>query len=293
MTREPAGTTRAAAGTNPTATATTRAPSGTTRAALAQLAAGPDKAANLTAAAALVAEAGAAGARLVVLPEYAMAHLERPDAAGLAAVAEPLDGQFVTALADLARAHRLTLLAGMVEDLADGGRPANTVVAVGPDGALLGAYRKVHLYDAFGDRESDRLRAGPPEPLVLAVDGLRVGVLTCYDLRFPEMARLLLDAGAEVLAVPAAWVAGPGKADHWLTLAKARAIENTAYVLGCGMTGPRCTGRSVVVDPAGAILADAGEDPGVVVADLDPAVLAEVRAANPSLRNRRFTVRPR
>jgi deaminated glutathione amidase len=261
------------------------------RMALAQLAATTDKDANLRAASTLVARAAADGAGLVVLPEYSMSWDPRPDAASLREQSEPLDGAFVTALADLAREHGVTVLAGMTETTAD--RPANTVVALGPDGVLAGAYRKVHLYDAFGDRESDRLAAAAPEALVLPVGDLHVGVMTCYDLRFPEMARFLVDAGADVLAVPATWMAGPGKATHWEVLARARAIENTVYVLASGQCGRHRTGRSLAVDPSGEVLATLGEEAGTAVVEVSAAKVAAVRERNPSLVNRRFAVVPR
>lgn len=156
-------------------------------------------------------------------------------------------------------------------------------------------YRKVHLYDAFGHRESDRLEAGhaDAEPLVLDVAGLRFGVMTCYDLRFPESARRLVDAGADVLVVPAAWAAGPMKADHWRTLARARAIENTAVVLAVGQAGRGVTGRSVLVGPDGVVGLECGETPEVRTIDLDQQSLAHVRETNPSLANRRYDVVPR
>ncbi|KAE8763100.1 carbon-nitrogen hydrolase family protein [Georgenia thermotolerans] len=261
--------------------------------AVAQMGATTDKAANLTAATDLIARAARAGARLVVLPEYAMAWDPRPTPEALAAEAEGLDGPFVAALARAAHAHGVTVVAGMTERHGDGpARPYNTVVAVNAGGELIGAYRKVHLYDAFGDRESDRLAPRPPEALVLALGDLRVGVMTCYDLRFPEMARFLVDAGANVLALPATWIAGPGKLDHWRTLAKARAIENTVYVLAAGQTGRYRTGHSLVVGPSGEVLAEAGEEPGVAVAEVSGAQVQAVRERNPSLANRRFEVRP-
>ena len=152
-------------------------------------------------------------------------------------------------------------------------------------------YRKIHLYDSFGYRESDRLLAGehdPAAPALVELDGWRLGLMTCYDLRFPELARRLVDAGAEVLVVPAAWVAGERKVDHWRTLARARAIENTAYVVAAGQPAPRYSGHSLVVDPFGDVLAEAGEGADLVRADLDPARLAEARRTNPSLANRRL-----
>ncbi|MDO8106849.1 nitrilase-related carbon-nitrogen hydrolase [Isoptericola sp. b441] len=260
------------------------------RARLVGLAAVRDAAANREVVRAALAEARGAGARLVVLPEYAAAFDPRGVGRDLA---EPLDGPFTAALAEAGAG--MTVLAGTVlpggAEPGGDGRGVNTVVAV-RDGTVVGSYAKVHLYDAFGRRESDRLVPGPADaaPLVVDVDGLGVGVLTCYDLRFPESARRVVDAGADVLAVPAAWASGPGKADQWLTLLRARAIENVAYVLGVAMRGPGVTGDLVVVDPAGVVVARSAR--GVLDAELDRAVVTEARRINPSLENRRYRVVP-
>jgi predicted amidohydrolase len=261
-----------------------------------QLGSGPDRAANRAGVAeavdGLLAEAGPL--ELVVLPEAVQRDLG-DGSVPLAPDAEPLDGPFVTMLARLAQRHGTTLVAGLFEAAAAGaadGRPSNTVAVVGPDGALRAAYRKVHLYDAFGYRESDLLAPGPVAPCVVDVAGLPVGIMTCYDLRFPEQARALVDAGAALLLVPAAWVAGPGKVDHWTTLLRARAIENTVPVVGVGQPGPRYCGTSTVVDAAGAIVLQLGGEPASGVVTLDPATTATVRAANPSLLNRRWRVLP-
>ena len=148
--------------------------------------------------------------------------------------------------------------------------------------------------DAFGARESDVLEPGPADapPLVVPVAGVGFGVLTCYDLRFPESARRLVDAGAEVLVVPAAWVDGPLKAMQWRALAVARAIENTAVVVAVGMAGRGLTGRSLVVGPDGVVGLELDEQPGIRTVDLDVAQVGAVRAANPSLANRRYRVVP-
>jgi predicted amidohydrolase len=187
----------------------------------------------------------------------------------------------------------MAILCGMTERLPDDARVSNTLLAVDRGGGALGAYRKLHLYDAFGYQESLRVRPGDhAAPLVFDVGGLRFGAMTCYDLRFPEMARSLIDAGAQVILLPAAWVVGPGKEDHWDTLVRARAIENTAYVVAAGQTAPRFTGHSMVVDPMGVVVAGAGEEPGVITATLSPERLDAVRAKLPSLGHRRFRVTP-
>ncbi|WP_055551734.1 carbon-nitrogen hydrolase family protein [Streptomyces sp. NBRC 110028] len=255
-----------------------------------QFGATTDKAANLEAAAALIGQAAARGSQLVVLPENAMYSNPDPEA-DITPHTEHIDGPFATAISTLASQHGIAVVAGMTETPPTGAdRPSNAVLAVDRKGDPLGVYRKVHLYDAFGYRESDRVQAHAPSPLLFDLEGVTFGVMTCYDLRFPEMARFLVDAGATALVVPAAWVVGPAKEDHWTTLVRARAIENTAYVLACGQTGPVCTGQSLIVDPMGHVAASGGEAPGVASADIDQARVAAVRARNPSLANRRFRV---
>ena len=224
-------------------------------------------------------------AELVVLPEVFQRDLGSPDD-DLAPDAEDLDGPFVRALTGRAAAHGGTWIAGMVERTADG-RPFNTLVAVDASG-LLASYRKIHLYDSFGYLESDRLVAGERRPVLIDVAGLSVGLMTCYDLRFPELARELSRAGADLLVVPAAWVAGPRKVAHWRTLVTARAVENLAYVAAAGQPGPRYSGHSLVVDPRGEVVADAGDEDGALVqAGISLELVAEAREENPSLGNRR------
>jgi predicted amidohydrolase len=221
---------------------------------------------------------------LVVWPE-AFARDFGEAGSDVSAYAEPVTGPFATEAARVADSRRTTIVAGQFETSHDPERPFNTLVV---RGAVTAAYRKVHLYDSFGYRESDRLVAGDPAPVVVTVGGWQVGLMTCYDLRFPEMARMLVDAGAEVLVVPAAWVAGERKVDHWRTLLRARAIENTAFVVAAGQPAPRYSGHSMVVDPLGDVLVEAGDGPEVLRASLRREVLVEARRTNPSLRNRRL-----
>jgi predicted amidohydrolase len=263
---------------------------GRVRTSVVQFAAATDVAANLEAASRLVGVAAAGGASFVVLPEAAM-HDFGPTDLDLGAVAQELDGPFVSALGRLAAAHEVWIVAGMFERSRDALRPYNTLVVLGPTGELQATYRKTYLYDSFGYRESDRLLAGEGRPVVVACDGLAVGLMTCYDLRFPEYARALVEAGADVLAVPAAWVAGPLKEDHWVTLVRARAIENTVFVAAAAQTGRHYSGRSMIVDPLGIAVAALGDEEAVATADVDAETLAAVRERNPSLANRRFDLR--
>jgi len=231
-----------------------------------------------------LAELTPGGADLVVFPE-AFARDFGEAGSDVSAYAERLDGPFATEVARVAGDRGTTVVAGMFEVGEDPGKPFNTLVVRGGADA---SYRKIHLYDSFGYRESDRLTAGPLEPVVVDVAGFRVGLMTCYDLRFPELSRRLVDAGAEVIVVPAAWVAGPRKVEHWRTLVRARAIENTVFVLAAAQPGPRYTGHSMVVDPLGDVLAEAGEGPEELSAELDSESLATARKTNPSLANRRM-----
>jgi predicted amidohydrolase len=264
------------------------------RVAVAQFAAGFDKSENLARVRALVGEAAEAGADLVIAPEGAM-HDFGPQELALAPFAEPLDGPFASGLAEAASQHRVAIVAGMFEAVeGDPTRAFNTVIAVGPAGELIGRYRKQHLFDALGWVESERLVGGETaDRLVFGCGDLTVGVMTCYDIRFPELARALIDDGATLLAVPSAWVAGPQKAEQFRALATARAIENVAYVAGAVQTPPSYTGQSAVIDPLGVVVAELGEAEGVVVSDATAERVAECRQRMPSLTHRRWQVTPR
>ena len=256
-------------------------------AAAVQLAPTEDVDANRVAAADWIDRAAGRGARLIVLPEYSQ-HCSADLAATAPGAAENLDGPFVAMLAERAAEHGALVVAGLVERL--GGGVSNTVVAVDASG-VTAVYRKVHLYDAFGTRESDWLTAGDPAqtPVVDAL-GTRIGIETCYDLRFPETTRRLVDAGADVIVVPAEWVRGPQKERHWTTLVTARAIESTAHVVAADQAPPLGVGCSLIVDPMGIPLASLGDGEGLAVAPIDPAVTAATRARNPSLANRRYRI---
>ncbi|MBE7954024.1 carbon-nitrogen hydrolase family protein [Microbacterium oxydans] len=239
----------------------------------------------------LTSAAAARGAKLIVFPEYSSYFVD-PMNESLVANAEELDGEFVSTLTALAGEYAVVIVAGLAERASDERRVRNTVVAVRGDG-VLAVYRKQHLYDAFGQTESDWVEPG--EVGVAAtfdLGGLRFGLMTCYDLRFPEVARSLVDAEADVLVVPAEWVRGPLKEHHWTTLLAARAIENTVYVLAADHPTPIGVGHSQIVDPQGVVLAGVGTGPGIAVAAVERDMIERVRVTNPSLRARRYVVEP-
>ncbi|QKJ19144.1 carbon-nitrogen hydrolase family protein [Microbacterium hominis] len=251
-----------------------------------------DRAANLVTLAAMTATAADRGARVIVFPEYSSYFVD-PFDASLAENAEPLDGPFTAALAALAARHGVLVVAGLVEAGDEPGRVRNAVVAVDAAG-VRAVYRKLHLYDAFGQRESDWIEPGSiADAETFEIDGMRFGMMTCYDLRFPEVGRLLADAGADVVLVPAEWVRGPLKEHHWRTLLHARAIENTVFMAAADHPPPLGVGNSMIVDPLGVEIAAVGTGTDVAVAHLDPGQIERVRRVNPALRLRRFAVAPR
>lgn len=263
------------------------------RAAVVQMTTGGDVAANREAAEGLVRRAAGMGAQLVVLPEkWNLLH----DARETLAAAEDLDGPTMTGIRRLAAGLGVAIHAGSVTERIPGDdrRTFNTTVLVGPDGRDLAVYRKIHLFDvAVGGhvyRESDFSAAG--EALGCAdVAGLRLGLTICYDLRFPELYRALVDRGATAVSVPAAFTAATGK-DHWEPLLRARAIENQCFVLAAGQfgehaNGTRSHGRSMIVDPWGVVIAQVPDGVGVACADLDLGAQERIRATLPALDHRR------
>jgi len=264
------------------------------RAAAVQLTATEDTAHNLATADRLVREAAAQGAQLVVLPEKWT--VLGSDAA-MDAGAEPLDGPALTWARDAALELGIDLLAGSIVERREGHeRHGNTSVHVGPDGEVRATYRKVHLFDVEVSgrvyRESDTDEPGEEIVLSELADGSGLGMSVCYDIRFPELYRVLAVRGARVLAVPAAFTAPTTRA-HWEPLVRARAIENQCFVVAANQVGRHpgdyeSGGRSLIVDPWGAVLAEAGDrGEAVVVADLDFARQDEVRAKLPLLAHRR------
>ena len=256
------------------------------RLAVAQFSAGTDKAANLERIANLTAQAANAGARLVVFPEGSMCDFgTKTD--DLFSPAEPLDGPFVRTLSKLAAQFKLTVAAGMFEAIPAERVVYNSAVVVDRVKGLMGVYRKRHLFDAFGETESERFRSGDEDPLRVEVDGFQMAVAICYDLRFASFIERAADGRAELLVAPAAWVAGPLKEEHLSVVARARAIDNTMYVAVGGQAGAAYTGQSMIVDPLGVVVAGLGDAEGVAVADISHERLNAARARLPVLIQRR------
>ncbi len=252
------------------------------RAAVCQLNARDDRAANLAVARELLDRAAAAGAALAVLPEYTdyLGPAER------APKPEPIDGEYAAFFADAARELGIAVIAGSFHEAGpDAAHTFNTSLVFDRDGALTATYRKIHLYDVeipgrVSYQESRTVAPGT-ETVVVPIADVPVGLSICYDLRFPELYRRLVVAGAQVLVVPAAFMLHTGR-DHWEVLLRARAIENQCYVVAAAQIGDHepgrtCFGRSMVIDPWGTVLAQAPDTVGITIADIDLARLAKIR----------------
>ena len=203
--------------------------------------------------------------------------------------AESLDGSFVCQMRELTTKYHKAVIFGMREET--DGHPYNTVVTIDETGEIKNVYHKHHLYDAFGHKESDYVTAGTEPREVFQMGGFTFGVQVCYEIRFPEVSRTLTEKGAEVLVIPTAWVKGPNKIEQLRTLAKARAIENGAYVLVVNQTGEDTTGFSLAVDPLGNIIKEAAEEPTVLTIELEKEKIEETRKVTPSWNYGTFTTR--
>lgn len=261
-----------------------------TKVAVVQMRSSEDKQENLLRSIEFINEASSRKAELVCFPEFQMAYSPASQTARqLAAVAEPVTGEFVTALGKAAKKNGIGVIATIYEQ-ATSRRVYDTAVALSPKGALTSVYRKLHLYDALGFKESTKMSRGKMIKDPVATRAGRVGLLICYDLRFPELSRILTDKGAYVIVAPSAWVQGEMKEEHWQTMIKARAIENGSYVVAPDQVGNIYCGRSMVVDPYGVVLADMGQSEGVEIVEIDRSRVHQVRKKLPLLKNRRTDI---
>jgi predicted amidohydrolase len=261
----------------------------TLKIALAQVTSTVDPAENLAMLDRYTARAAALGARLVVFPEAMMRCF---GGGSLSEIAQPLDGPWATAVREIAAHAGVTVAAGMFTP-ADDGRVRNTLLITGA--GIDTHYDKIHLFDAFGFAESDTVQPGV-DPLIVEIDGVRVGFATCYDVRFAGLFQRMADEGAQLTVVAASWGAGPGKVEHWQLLTRARALDATTFVAACDQalpadyhgSAPRGVGHSTVVAPDGSVIAALSAEPDLLIVDIDIAVVQKVRESLPVLANRRF-----
>lgn len=250
-----------------------------------------DKQENLLRSIEFINQAAANGAELVCFPEFQMAYSPPGKSAReLAGIAETVKGEFVASLSRAAIKNSVGIVATIYEKSSSQNRVYDTAVVLGSTGSVLSVYRKLHLYDALGFKESTKMAPGNKikEPVKTKV--ARIGLLICYDLRFPELSRILTVRGAEVLVAPSAWVQGDMKEEHWQTMVKARAIENGSYLIAPAQVGNIFCGRSMAVDPFGIVLADMGQREGIEIVEIDGSRVRQVRRALPLLNNRRTDV---
>lgn len=258
------------------------------RIAIAQIESSIDKHHNLRRALALIDQAKQRQADLIAFPEFFMAiSPANQSAAELSALAESIHGPFITALAAAARAAGVHVLAPIYEQCPVHERVYDSAVWLDRNEGIVAVYRKLHLYDAFGFKESDKFRPGAAVTPPVVAAGARFGMLICYDLRFPEMARMLALQGANVLIAPSGWVQGDLKVEHWQTMIKARALENGCFVIAPNQVGNVYTGYSMAVDPLGRTLVQLEAEEDLAVIDLDLELVREVRDKLPLLANRR------
>jgi predicted amidohydrolase len=262
-----------------------------TKIALAQLQSSTETSENLRTAIDYTNEAKVKRASLVAFPEFLMAFSPSSQSAEeLTELAETLDGPFTVGLRNAARAAEINVLATVYERCALPNRVYDTALWIDGGGNIAAAYRKLHLYDALGFRESDKFVAGDDLTPPLQTDVGRVGMMICYDLRFPELSRVLTLMGADVLVAPSGWLCGDMKIEHWQTMVQARALENGCYIIAPGQVGNIYIGHSMVVDPFGKVLLDMGDREGLGIVDVDLGMVKHVRDKLPLLKNRRADI---
>lgn len=267
------------------------------RIAVAQIVTGEDTQENLQLVEAWTAKAAEAGAELVVFPEAT----QRAFGYSLSPIAEEVSGAWAKAVHQIGQRYGVIIVLGMFtpgSPTSEEGTPRvkNTLLAVGP--SVYVSYDKLHLYDAFGFQESRTVEPGERQ-VRFSAGGLSFGLATCYDIRFPELFRSYANQGTHATILPASWAAGPHKVEQWRTLAVARALDSTQYVIACGQAlpaaggvdapegAPTGVGHSLIVSPTGQILAAAGDAPEMLVADIDAETVDEARTVLPVLSNAR------
>jgi deaminated glutathione amidase len=262
------------------------------RIAVVQMKSDTDKNKNLAQSKDYIKEARNKNAKIICFPEFQMGFSpsdQKP--IELRGISEAVNtGNFVKSLRRYAKENEIDIISTIYEKCRTKNKVFDSAVAIRKDGVIMAHYRKIHLYDALGFRESDKFLAGNNIERPFQLEVAKIGLMICYDIRFPEPSRILSVLGAEFLVIPSAWVHGIMKEEHWQTFIKARAIENGIYVIAPDQIGNIYTGRSMVVDPFGTVLLDMGNKEGIEVVELDKSDITKVRGSLPLLKNRRTDV---
>ena len=262
------------------------------RIAVVQMKSDTDKKKNLAQSEDYIKEARYKNAQIICFPEFQMGFSpsdQKP--IELSEISEAVNtGNFVKTLGRCAKENEIDIISTIYEKARTKNKVFDSAVAIRKDGMIMARYRKIHLYDALGFRESDKFQAGNSIEKPFQFEAAKIGLMICYDIRFPEVSRILSVLGAELLVIPSAWVHGIMKEEHWQTFIKARAIENGIYVIAPDQIGNIYTGRSMVVDPFGTVLLDMGNKEGMEVVELEKSDIIKVRGKLPLLKSRRTDV---
>ena len=262
-----------------------------TKIALVQMRADTEKEKNLKKILDYIAHAAKRDAALCAFPEFMMFYTPSYQSASeLASLAEKITGEFVTSISEVARKNSVQVVGTFYEKSPKANRVYDTSFLTDRNGRIVSKYRKIHLYDALGFKESAKLYPGSSVARPIKTSVGKIGMMICYDLRFPEMSRMLASSGSEILIAPSAWVQGKMKEEHWITINKTRAIENGCYVVAPDQVGNIYCGRSLIVDPFGKVLLDMKKREGIGMADLSLDQVKQVRKKLPLLRNRRTDI---
>jgi len=261
------------------------------KAAVVQFKALTNKENNLKKIISYIAKAASKHATLCAFPEFMMFYTKSSQTPKeLSNLSETINGNFISTIAKTAKENHIQVVGSFYEKSNKKNRVYDTSFVINTSGKVISTYRKIHLYDALGFKESDKMMPGSKiaKPVTTSIG--KIGMMICYDLRFPEMSRALAIAGSEILIAPSAWVKGPMKEEHWITINKTRAIENGCYVIAPDQVGNIYCGRSLVVDPYGKILLDMKKRQGVSFVDIDLKKVKQIRKILPLLKNRRADV---
>ena len=263
------------------------------KAAVVQFKASTNKEDNLKKIISYISKAASKNATLCAFPEFMMFYTNSSQTAKqLATLSETITENFVTTIAKTAKENHIQVIGSFYEKSRKKNRVYDTSFVIDKSGKVISTYRKIHLYDALGFKESDKMVSGSKITKPVKTSIGKIGMMICYDLRFPEMSRSLVVAGSDVLVIPSAWVKGNMKEEHWITINKARAIENGCYVIAPDHVGNIYCGRSLVVDPYGKILLDMKKKQGIGFVNIDLNKVKQTRKVLPLLRNRRTDIYP-